>query len=427
MQKRVAPCAFAARAAASTVSKARASVSSSTPRVIALRLRAIAAILGAAARLDRQQRRELHRVRRMVVAVDLLRAKDELGERQRIQCLDASTLHAAVACRRPRGGTIMLSADGIARAPRLAFGVRRDRKRLVPFSRARRVSGGDLPLSNSWTETFDCLAYSLCAPRSACCVRRAAPACALRRPRRRAPVRAARRAASPHHRLPGLRAPRIPWLSAAPALRVRRPGRARRRRSSTRFPSTGYCSELKYGGRLALADWAGAALAAPRRGIVGTGTTRAAAGLRQRVAPDAVAAARARFNQAREIARARRALLAAAWAPLARVAGATPQAALRGGSVRATSAAPLSFARRSRRADRLGRRRDDDRRHARGGDARPVRAGAAESNAGSLRGRCRPGLTALPRAMRESDARLEPKRCSPSSSSIPRSRRTPAT
>ena len=78
MQKRVAPCAFAARAAATTASRA-SSASSVDAGVIALRLRAVAAVLGAAAGLDRQQRRQLHRVRRVVLAVHLLRA--EAGDR----------------------------------------------------------------------------------------------------------------------------------------------------------------------------------------------------------------------------------------------------------------------------------------------------------------------------------------------------------
>ena len=56
--------------------------------VVALRLRTVAAILGAAAGLDRDERRELHRVRAMVRAVRLLRAEDEIGKRQREQRLD---------------------------------------------------------------------------------------------------------------------------------------------------------------------------------------------------------------------------------------------------------------------------------------------------------------------------------------------------
>ena len=50
--------------------------------VIARRLRAVPAILGAAAGLDRQQRRELHRVRVEVLPVDLVCAVQEIVERQ---------------------------------------------------------------------------------------------------------------------------------------------------------------------------------------------------------------------------------------------------------------------------------------------------------------------------------------------------------
>ncbi len=56
--------------------------------VVALRLRAVAAILGAAAGLDRDERRELHRIGAMVRAVRLLRAENEIGKRQREQRFD---------------------------------------------------------------------------------------------------------------------------------------------------------------------------------------------------------------------------------------------------------------------------------------------------------------------------------------------------
>ena len=70
-----------------------------------------------------------------------------------------------------------------------------------------------------------------------------------------------------------------------------------------------------------------------------------AAGSRHRVAACAARQRERGFNQAREIARARRALIALPLgAPLERVAGASPQAALPGGRGRATSAAPLSCA-----------------------------------------------------------------------------------
>ena len=51
--------------------------------VIARGLRAVGAVLGAAAGLDRDQRRQLHRVGRVMRAMHVLRAEQEIGERQR--------------------------------------------------------------------------------------------------------------------------------------------------------------------------------------------------------------------------------------------------------------------------------------------------------------------------------------------------------
>ena len=95
------------------------------------------------------------------------------------------------------------------------------------------------------------------------------------------------------------------------------------------FPADRLLQQLKYRGRLALADWAGAALAGAARASLATRTTKER--------PDWVVAlplAQSRqrdrgFNQAREIgARAARMVGLPLMAPLARVAGATPQAAL---------------------------------------------------------------------------------------------------
>ena len=61
MQKRVAPASFAARAASTTRVEIEQRLVPDAG-VIARRLRAIAAVLGTPARLDRQQRRELHGV-----------------------------------------------------------------------------------------------------------------------------------------------------------------------------------------------------------------------------------------------------------------------------------------------------------------------------------------------------------------------------
>ena len=91
MQKRVAPAAFAARAASTT----RVEIEQRLVRhagVIARRLRAIAAILGAPARLDRHQRRELHGVRRMMRAVHLLRMQAR-GPRTAAQTAPRSHRH----------------------------------------------------------------------------------------------------------------------------------------------------------------------------------------------------------------------------------------------------------------------------------------------------------------------------------------------
>ncbi len=103
MQKRVAPSAFAARAASTTRPMSEHRLVRHA-RVIARRLRAIAAVLGAAAGLDRQQRRELHRVGCMMRAMDLLRAQQQIGERQREQRLDRVDVRAVHRGRRAARG-----------------------------------------------------------------------------------------------------------------------------------------------------------------------------------------------------------------------------------------------------------------------------------------------------------------------------------
>jgi len=95
------------------------------------------------------------------------------------------------------------------------------------------------------------------------------------------------------------------------------------------FPADRLLQQLKYGGRLALADWAGDALAVAVRASL--------AGRREPARPDRIvalplAAARQRergFNQAREIAvRVARAVALPQADPLRRVACGVPQAAL---------------------------------------------------------------------------------------------------
>ena len=83
MQKRVAPCVLGARARRRSTASSSISFSRLDAGVVARRLRAVAAVLRAAAGLDRQQRRQLHRVGREVLAVHLLRAEQQVVERQR--------------------------------------------------------------------------------------------------------------------------------------------------------------------------------------------------------------------------------------------------------------------------------------------------------------------------------------------------------
>ena len=154
-----------------------------------------------------------------------------------------------------------------------------------------------------------------------------------RRLRRRAPVRRLRgRAAARHRRLPGLRAPgsRMARLRRLPRA-VRRRGRARSRRSSTRFPSTGCCSSSN---TAAGSRWPIGRVprSRSRRASLATLAARAALPAGCVVAlPLAHARQRERgFNQAREIA---------------------PRACARG------SALPLGGAARARRAARRRRRR----------------------------------------------------------------------
>ena len=58
------------------------------PGLVANALRAVRAVFGAGAGLDREQRAHLHGVRRVVRAVDFLGAEHQVGERQREQRFD---------------------------------------------------------------------------------------------------------------------------------------------------------------------------------------------------------------------------------------------------------------------------------------------------------------------------------------------------
>ncbi len=264
MQKRVAPLAFAARAAATTASRS-SSASLVDSGVVALRLRAVAAVLRAAAGLDREQRRQLHGVRRVVRAVHLLRAVHELGERQREQRLDRRDGPARparrpaprdtarsqrrrrgscvrrMALRRPRGselnraiGRRRRSSDGYNRS-RVSREVRslsnRPQHRLTAPLAARAAAGSAW---RTWAQRATRLARdalpqacALCAADAGARLLCAACAAALPRLPRRAPSARCRR-----------RTPR----PAAPASRIRRRTPRRQPRSSTRSRSTACCS-----------------------------------------------------------------------------------------------------------------------------------------------------------------------------------------
>ena len=95
------------------------------------------------------------------------------------------------------------------------------------------------------------------------------------------------------------------------------------------FPVDRLLQRIKYGGRLALADWAGATLAAAVRNAL---RDRAAACRPDRIVALPLAPTRQRdrgFNQAREIAaRVAAAVAVPLGAPLARISAGPPQAAL---------------------------------------------------------------------------------------------------
>ncbi len=137
------------------------------------------------------------------------------------------------------------------------------------------------------------------------------------------------------------------------------------------FPTDRLLQRIKYGGRIALAEWAGAALAvggaSPRSRVA------SAAIARRVIVPLPLAASRQRergFNQAREIAVPRRAghRLAARGSARARRRGSAAGSRCRGRerhrNVRGAFAATVG---RARRAHRARRRRHDHRRHARRG------------------------------------------------------------
>ena len=105
--------------------------SASTAGVVARRLRAVRAVLGAAAGLDRQQRRELDGIGGVMRAVRLLRPEQELGERQLEQRLDRGD-RPACACRRS-GMRVGRDGDVAHRATHAKLHRMAERQRMYEF------------------------------------------------------------------------------------------------------------------------------------------------------------------------------------------------------------------------------------------------------------------------------------------------------
>jgi ComF family protein len=203
------------------------------------------------------------------------------------------------------------STDGIARASGVKL-------------RGVRVSRKGTPLSNGASETFDCakrLARQALPQRCELCVARSGcellcAACVADLPRLSGACPVCALPAPSGAVCGGCIARPPPWSRAVAALVYA-------------FPVDRLLQQLKYGGRLALADWAGTTLAEAVRTSI---ASRPAAARPDRVVALPLAPSRQRergFNQAREIAsRVARAVGLPLVAPLERIAGATPQAAL---------------------------------------------------------------------------------------------------
>ena len=88
MQKRVAPGSLRALRAASSTSSTPSDFSAPTGGLVVRALRAVGAVLRAAAGLDAEQRAELHLVGGVMLAVDALRAKEQLRQRQIVNGAD---------------------------------------------------------------------------------------------------------------------------------------------------------------------------------------------------------------------------------------------------------------------------------------------------------------------------------------------------
>ena len=277
----------------------------------------------------------------------------------------------------------------------------------------QRVSREVRFLSNTNAETFDCAAAGGVARAARACPASAAPAAlrALRRTHRTAPccaMPARRRCPGLARRARSARSRRQADGACGACLAHPPPYAGTVAAFAYAFPVDRLLQRIKYGGRIALAQWAGAALAATVRATFASRTRPRPAGAHRGPAARGGAPARARASTRR--ARSRCASPAAPGCRSRRrwrgsPAG-PPQAALpwaeRRRNVRGAFAVRADGA---RRAHCPRRRRHDDRRDAGRGVARAAAPPAPSgSNAGSSRARCRPdarpgtAMTAAPAA-----------------------------
>ena len=252
-------CAFASRAARDDGRRGPSSGCFLDARVVALRLRAVAAILGAAAGLDRHQRRELDAVRRVMLAMRLLRAKESSGNgsaKSESDLIDASTRAPAGASARVRASRKRIEGDRTFGRWHCAVGIplqfegalshRSGATRDCDYNRGR-VSRHVPMLSIRSTKAFDsdAMARAAASRRGADRAARAAPRCrsaarsASPLPAVRCCARRARRLAEARAGMPGVRAAgrgrravrRLPRASSAVRgddrrVRLRIPGRS---------------------------------------------------------------------------------------------------------------------------------------------------------------------------------------------------------
>ena len=409
--------------------------------VIALRLRAIAAVLGTASGLDRDETRELNGIGCMMRAVHLLRAEHEVGKGQREQAQHA----------RDGPSRWRLARRAARRAARAegdhAFGgwhrdgfrdfVRVPEWRSAAVARSRhynrsRVSREGGVLSNARAESFDCgaarsgwsavaLARLALPQRCELCVAPSGGALRLRRVRSRA--------AANRRRMPGLRAAfrarRGLRCLHPPAPAIRRERRGARLCVSDRPLAA--ADQVRRADRARAVGRRGARvrgrrLARASRSPRSPGACRAAAA--RRVTP-----ARARVQPGARDRRPRR----AGHPPAARVStrarrrGSAAGVAAVGGTPSERPRRLRGAFRRARRAHRARRRRDDDRRHARRSRARARRGGRT---VGRVLGRGAHARRTGSEDRRGPSARgcaMTAARSSPSSSSRPRSLPTRAT